>query len=438
MYPNPQDALPLPSRPSLEYYRKQAKSLVRACRSGDPAAVREWAAQWIETLDPRDESGSRLSGPEISRHLDQISQFAYLKLSKAGRHTCALADAQFVIARAHGFASWPRFVKHLEALAARADVSAFEAAARAIVNGDAAALARLLRQHPNLARMRSTREHRATLLHYVSANGVENFRQRTPKNAPAIATMLLEAGAEVDAEADVYGGGATTLGLVATSVHPFRAGVQKELIEVLVRHGARLDHPGAAGNRHALVTGCLANGQPEAAEYVAQLGAPVDFAGAAGIGRVDLLQRFLDVDGPDAARVTDAQLKRGFAWACGYGRLETVLFLLDRGFDPNVELHEQGEGHTALHAAAYRGHAGIVQALLQRGARVDVIDKTWGTPPLIWALTGWSREENDGTRFYEVTSLLVRAGAVVKPELLEWDRIRGDARMLTALRGNRG
>ena len=38
-------------------------------------------------------------------------------------------------------------------------------------------LARLLAEHPDLARQRSTRDHRATLLHYVSANGVEDFRR---------------------------------------------------------------------------------------------------------------------------------------------------------------------------------------------------------------------------------------------------------------------
>ena len=32
MFPNPQSALPLPPRPSLERYRKIAKDLVKACR----------------------------------------------------------------------------------------------------------------------------------------------------------------------------------------------------------------------------------------------------------------------------------------------------------------------------------------------------------------------------------------------------------------------
>ena len=99
-------------------------------------------------------------------------------------------------------------------------ISAFEAAAHAIVSGDISTVRRLLQEQPELIRARSTREHRATLLHYVSANGVENYRQVTPKNIAEITEFLLAAGAEVDGEADVYGGGCTTLGLVATSAPP--------------------------------------------------------------------------------------------------------------------------------------------------------------------------------------------------------------------------
>jgi hypothetical protein len=50
---------------------------------------------------------------------------------------------------------------------------------------------------------------------YVGVNGVEDERQRTPANAGEIVQVLLDAGAE----ADQYGGGVTTLGLAATSVH---------------------------------------------------------------------------------------------------------------------------------------------------------------------------------------------------------------------------
>ena len=50
MFPNPQDALPLPPSPNIAQYKKQAKNLVRACKSGSPDALGAWARSWIEAL----------------------------------------------------------------------------------------------------------------------------------------------------------------------------------------------------------------------------------------------------------------------------------------------------------------------------------------------------------------------------------------------------
>ncbi len=211
MFPNPQDALPLPTRPSLEQYRKLAKDLVKACTAGAPRAIGEWADRWIGSLLAASNQRSR------DRAANQVEEFAIHAMT-AGKRTCVLADAQFVLARAHGFESWPKFSAHLDALTHAG--APYEAAAQAIVDGDEETLQRLLRERPELIRARSEREHNATLLHYVSANGVEGYRQKTPKNIVRITEILLNAGAEVDAEAEVYGGGATALGLVATTAHP--------------------------------------------------------------------------------------------------------------------------------------------------------------------------------------------------------------------------
>jgi len=422
MYPNPQDALPLPAQPSVEQYKKLAKDLVRACRSGDAAAIDAWASRWIHT-------------PAAN----EVSRFARTKLASADGSSsrCVLTSAQFVIARAHGFLSWPAFAKHIESLSrASSVVSAFEAAASAIVAGDDQTLTRLLHEHPDLVRARSTREHRATLLHYVTANGVENYRQVSPPNIAAITQMLLAAGADVDAEADVYGSGCTALGLVATSAPPEIAGVQRGVIDVLLRRGARMDRPGIAGRSHSLVRACLANGQPDAAEYLASRGAPLDLPGAAGIGRLDVVKRFLAADGVLPPAATDGQTREAFSLACTYGRADVVQFFLERGFDADAQLSDHGEGHTGLHVAAFHGHVDTVSALLGRGARVDAVDKTWGTTPLVWALTGWSRQRAaDRAPYYDVVSRLVAAGSSVTPDLLDWDEVRADAKMIAALTG---
>jgi hypothetical protein len=198
MFPNPQDALPVPVCPSIEQYKKLTKDLVKAATSPDPPALNKWAQSWIESL-------VRLSNLTITSHLPvSIDRWidgleTFVRHQKSGKRLSA-TRAQFVIARAHGFESWPKFAKHLQALAqANSPESEFENAAAAIVTGDLPTLARLLRNHARLIRQHSSREHRATLLHYVAANGVEGYRQKTPSNAPEIAAFLLKAGADVNA-----------------------------------------------------------------------------------------------------------------------------------------------------------------------------------------------------------------------------------------------
>ncbi len=424
MYPNPQDVLPLPPRPDLYHYRKRAKDLVKACSSADPAAIRAWAMRWVrDLLELQSDSDRAPHIRDAERYTDQVAAFARERLA-AG---CALAQAQFVIARAHGFESWPRLAHHLEALGgARTPVSAFEEAADAIIAGDRGTLERLLRESPDLVHARSSRQHRATLLHYISANGVENFRQETPSNIVEIARLLLDAGAEVDAEADVYGGGATTFGLTMTSAHPRLAGVQNDLADLLLERGARIG-PGS-------VRSCLMNGCPEAAEYLARRGVPLDLEEAAGIGRLDLVERPFDEGRSLADPAWREEVGRALMMAIWYERRDVVAFLLDRGFDPAWKVRDDGESRTALHLASYEGRVAIVELLLQREAPVNVTDDFYGTTPLVWALHAWLVEERkDEASYRSVVRMLAQAGAVVKAEWIDDDRVRADPELFAAL-----
>ncbi len=411
MFPNPHAALPLPTRPNLEQYKKLSKDLVKACKSNEADAIGVWAAKWIDTL-------VRLAGltitPQLPAHVEtwanQVAEFARRKIAPSKGAEPALADAQFVIARSHGFESWPKFAKHLEAITRKGSpVSRFEAAADAIVKGDIATLERLLREEPQLIRARSTREHRATLLHYISANGIEGYRQKTPQNAVEIAELLLRAGAEVDAEADVYGGGATTLGLVATSVHPERAGVQTELMRILLDQGAVIDHPRGAGNDHRAVNGCLENDRPQAAEFLAACGARLDLEGAAGVGRLDVVKSFFNEDGSLKSSVTKAQMQSGFIWACEYGRRDVVEFLLDKGVDLRAG---ENTRQTALHLAAHRGQLEVIKLLLDRGAPLEAKNVYGGT---VLGQATWSVMHGDaGIDFVPVIEALLDAGARIE------------------------
>lgn len=70
----------LPNRPSLAQLRKQAKELVQQLRIGDAAAT-----------------------DRLRKHKPNVSE-------------PRLADAQFVLAREHGFESWPKLVHHIRAV----------------------------------------------------------------------------------------------------------------------------------------------------------------------------------------------------------------------------------------------------------------------------------------------------------------------------------
>src|ERR1041384_5630377 len=145
----------LRTRSSLEQYEKQAKELVKAYRSGDPEVMR-----CIRQHHPR------LRGRANTNDRNNVTDS---EIRSAG---VTLADAQSIVAHWHGFESWLKLAKHIEALARKnSRILQFELAVEAIITGDVTTLKRLLRQNPELVRARSTREHRATLLHYVGANG---------------------------------------------------------------------------------------------------------------------------------------------------------------------------------------------------------------------------------------------------------------------------
>jgi hypothetical protein len=412
------EALRLPAHPDLEQYKKLAEDLQRACKSSDADAIREWAGHLAGIADGE------------AHWLRQ--RWIEFKRSDENAARCELAAAQFFLARSHGFASWPKFTEHVGALArAESTISLFEQAADAIVKGDREALEKLLGESPDLARARSAREHGSALLHHVSANGIEDFRQKTPPNIVEIAKLLLDAGADVNAESGAYGGRSTTLALTATSCHPENAGLQIPLMELLIENGAALDGPDGSST----VNACLRNGRGEAAEFLASRGAMLDLEGAAGVGRLDLVASYFEGDGRLKTPATARQMRDAFAWACQFGKTGVVDFLLQKGMEIDAKLKHHGQ--TGLHWAAYGGHADTVKLLLERGAPIDARDARFNGTALGWALHAWSNApERKRGGYYEVAALLVQAGARLddeeKPQAAAID---SDPRMKAALGG---
>ena len=265
----------------------------------------------------------------------------------------------------------------------------FERAADAVVFGDLETLRELLDEEPSLVHARSPRPHRATLLNYCGANGVEAPRQRTPGNAPAIGELLLDRGADVNATCNLYGGGATTAGLLLTSVHPVRAGVRTALFDVLVKAGAMIDDaPGIVG-----------------------------ISGAAALGRLDIVKKLFDGASGVEHNITTAQVQSAFLWACEFGRTNVVELLLDKGADVAAQ---NGNGLTGLHLAAIGGHLDTVKLLLKRHAPLE-IENVWGGTVLGNAL--WAAVNHDPNADYvPVVESIINAGAKIQPEFLTWWR----------------
>lgn len=89
----------LPDEPNLEQYKKQAKDLLHGYAQAEPAVL-----------------------DRVARH---HPRFRNQSLDTVRLTSLRLSDAQLVIAREHGFESWPKFARHIETLQLSRKVASF-------------------------------------------------------------------------------------------------------------------------------------------------------------------------------------------------------------------------------------------------------------------------------------------------------------------------
>ena len=346
---------PLPFTASLGEYLVQAESLLADIRDGDETAA--WRFKW-----------------EHPRFRDkQIGDVQPSELD--------LEDAKLVTARGYGFETWNELASFTEAVGHDRAILRFETAADAVVDGDRDMIEALLREDPALVGARSARRHHATLLHYVAANGIEGWRQRTPPNAVEIARLLLDAGADPNAVADMYDERCTTLGMLVSSSPPANAGLQRTLAELLLDRGASLDMPGSRWNG-AVLTALTFGFLDTARSLAARAGSVRDIAVAAGLGLLGDTARLLPSADGERQQIA-------LALACAHGQVRVAQLLLDARVDPNLYNPDGFHSHsTPLHQAVWENHEAIVRLLVERGARLDIRDLIYGGTPLDWAEHG--------------------------------------------------
>jgi ankyrin repeat protein len=386
----------LPSAPSLEQLRKQAKDLLRAHRADDEGAVARLEAHHPHPDQPLKLSGAQLvvarehgfaSWPRLRAYVDRVAtygpdlQHAFhedldyyegradgLLASAQDRTQTAVAaferrdapltraGARAVVARAHGFGSWQALRRHVATL--REAGEPFARAYRAVEAHDADALRAELDRFPDLVAARGTNDNDLLgmavgderLVELLLARGADptrgNAHAWTPLhsagygNHPQMARTLLAAGARPDVFA--RGDGGTPLVVALFWGH-------REVAEVLAEHGL---HPGnlrvAAGlGRAELIDELVATPAAGAHRgfYRPHGGFPAwqptddpqevldeALAWAARSDRVDALDALV----AHGARV-DADVYRGtpLMWAAAKGRVAAIRRLVALGADPN-------------------------------------------------------------------------------------------------------
>ena len=321
----------LPDRPNLEQLKKQAKSLLHAAQAEDPEALRRFAV---------------------------LPTFAGKPAAELRTLGLALHDAQSVIARELGFASWNAMREEVEARTLSFD-AALDEFIRSATGGASGRAERLLKLHPGIA---SASLYPALVL--GDAPSVEARLRSHPQTAA-------QPGGPQNWEPLLY------------TCHTSMASGVPERLDGLVAIARQLCARGANPNaeyhwnwhpelpRTALWGAVCAVRHLPLAEVLLEAGAnPTDgvtmhIAGGGGnLEALELLQRFgVNVNGiPGGVPPLVYMMFWGTSPA-------GPRWLLEHGADPNLAWGQDGEA--PLHVAARRWDVAMVELLMDRGADVE-------------------------------------------------------------------
>jgi ankyrin repeat protein len=230
----------LPAKPNLEHLKKQAKELLHQFQRGDAVAI------------------------ERFRSLASLSALASPKL----------ADAQHIIARDYGFASWPKLKEHVESLT----LKPAELLSAAVCASDADRVARLLESHPELkARINEP------MADY--GHGMQALLAAVQRSDRKTIDVLLRAGADINARSRWWAGGIGVLDECAPNMAVFlidrgavvdahaaaRLGMFEKLQELVTADAGVVNTRGANGQTPLHFASTL-----EITKYLLECGADID------------------------------------------------------------------------------------------------------------------------------------------------------------------
>jgi ankyrin repeat protein len=289
----------LPSRPNLEQLKNQAKDLLKTYKTADAEALKR----------------IRANHPDYSNAAETEIRAAKFSLS----------DAQLVIAREYGFASWPRLKQHVESLLLET-ADPIELFKRAFQTDDAVFLRKLIERFPEM---------KAKVNEPVAAfDSPAIIHARSPEMLDA----LLEAGADINARSRWWAGGfglldsaspelaacAIKRGAIVDAHAAARLGMMEKLRELITANPALVHARGGDGQTPLHFAGTiqvagflLEHGadinardvdhestpaqwmireRQEVARYLVQRGCKTDILMAAALGDSELVRKHLDAD----------------------------------------------------------------------------------------------------------------------------------------------
>lgn len=335
----------LPSDPDLGQLRRQAKELLRAAQRGDSPAL------------------SRLEA--VGRKRD-------------------LATAQLALAREYGFSSWPKLKLEVDRR-------------RILDDRDLRRLARLISRHPDVvtSSMQNWSDHPAgaSPLGYIAMARFDTGRNRWRdlEGTGEVARTLIAAGAQVDGDE----GDSESPLITAASYGD--AAVAKVLIEAGANLDARATDDAGGVPRGTALLHAAVFGMTEVVDALVAAGATIggiEEAAAAGD-----ISGWLNPETPEDARI------RALVMAADHQRLDVIDQLVAAG-TPVDGVDPVFGGHPLRRAAA-GGRPATVRRLLTLGADPNLADPEYGLTPL-----GWCRKNRSG---YEETSAFDEVESILLP-----------------------